>query len=526
MSRLRAIRSDERGIALTVAIFAIVLIGIFSAVLASAAIRLGDSSSADRDDKRALQAAQAGLSAAFHRLNAQGNVGLANLIDLSQLGVHLECIGLGPVNRLVGLDECPGPAAPGVDGDWEPAGTGTRFRYTVTPVLTGDGCDSPYVASAQDLVSQLTGTLDDLVVRGILRGPANNEDPLFLFRCITATGETLAPDGSVTARVRLQERVASPFGLVANIVGTDEVTVDGLGTVVSRPLGNAVNAAAGVIGTNGKLKVSNGAVVQTDLSHPDPSSSPVELSSGGTHLGQVVKHEPAWFLPRVSPGNSAASNNNGWTGCLNINLLLVHFTGCEYDATTKTLLIHGMSLAGVNSANVVTLRAGIHNYCRVVIDGGLLPTTVLSAQSRVFIDPDSCPASVPAAERGTLRINGRVLFVELGELTPYSGFFVKGTPPGGGPGVRIDGTGIADLQVLKASVYAPETTIEITNGAKVLGAYYGKRVDFKSGASYAALPVLSDLKLNLLGAVQQEYARSAWVQCRATPPVAGDEESC
>ena len=526
MRRLRRLRSEERGVALTVAVFAVVLIGIFSAVLASAAVQLSDSSSADRDDKRALQAAQAGLSAAFHRLNAQGNVGLPNLIDLSQLGVHLQCIGLGPVNRLLNLDECPGPAAAGADGDWEPAGTGTRFRYAVTPVLAGDGCDDRFVPSSQDLVNQLVGTLNDLVVRGVLRGPGNDEDPLFLFRCITATGETLAPDGSVTSRARLQERVASPFGLVANIVGTDEVTVDGLGTVITRPLGSVVTSAAGVIGTNGKLRISNSAVVQTNLSHPDPASSPVVLSSGGSHLGQVVKHTPEWFLPRVSPGNSATSNNNGWTSCLNINLLLVRFTGCEYDSATKTLHINGMNLVGVNTANVVTLRAGIHNYCRVIIDGGLLPTTVLSAQSRVFIDPGSCPSSVPASERGTLRINGLVLFAELGELTPYSGFFVKGTPPGGVPGVRIDGTGLANLQVVKTSIYAPETTIEVKNGAKVLGAYYGKRVEFKSGASYAALPVLSDLKLNLLGAVQQEYVRTGWVQCRATPPVAGDEESC
>lgn len=516
------IARDERGIALTVAMFAIVLIGIFSAVLASAAVQLSDSSADDRDDKRALQAAQAGLAAAFHRLNAQGNVGVPNLLDLAQLNIHLQCIGLGPVNRLLGMEECPRGDSPGVGGEGQ-AGTGTRYRYTITPALAGDECGDAWVQTSQGLVNQLLGTLTDLVERGILRGPGNDEDPLYLFRCITATGETLAPDGTVTRRVRLQERVASPFGVVANIVGTEEVLVDGLGTVLTRPLGAVVNSAAGVVGTNRAVRIRNGAVVQTDVSHPDPGSSPVEQTSGGVHLGQVRERKPDWYLPRVSPGNSASNNNNGWTTCLNVIFL---FRGCDYDASTRTLHLHGLNVLGIGTANVVTLRAGIHNYCRVIIDGGVLPTTVVALQSRVFIDPDSCPASVPASERGTLRITGLVIFGELNELSPYSGFFVKGTPPGGGPGVRIDGSGLLNLQVIKTAIYAPETTIDIRNGAKVLGAYYGQRVEFRSGATYAALPLLSDLKLNILGAVRQEYARMGWVQCRAVPADPSNEESC
>jgi hypothetical protein len=516
---------SERGIALTVAMFAVVLIGVFSAVLASAAVQLSDTSTADRDDKRALQAAQAGLAAAFHRLNAQGHVGVPNLLDLAQFQVHLQCIGLGAIARLPGVDECPRGDSPGAGGSGQ-AGTGTRYRYTVTPVLAGDDCDDTFVPNSQTLVTQLAGTLTDLVERGILRGPGNDEDPLYLFRCITATGETVAPDGTVTGRVRLQERVATPFGITANIIGTEEVTVDGLGTVVTRPLGSVVNSAAGVVGTNGTVRISNNAVVQTDVSHPDPGSNPVALSSGGSHAGQVRKRTPDWYLPRVNPGNSASSNSNGWTTCLNVNLLLVQFRGCDYDAGSRTLHIHGVNVLSIGTANVVTLRAGIHNYCRVIIDGGLLPTTVIAAQSRVFIDPESCPNSVPAAERGTLRINGLVVFAELNELSPYSGFFVKGTPPGGGPGVRIDGAGVLNLQVVKTAIYAPETTIDIRNGAKVLGAYYAKRVEFRSGATYAALPVLGDLKLNILGAVQHEYARMGWVQCRAVPADPGNEESC
>jgi hypothetical protein len=247
---------------------------------------------------------------------------------------------------------------------------------------------------------------------------------------------------------------------------------------------------------------------------------------GSGHLGNVVQHSPDWFLPRVSGGDLSTPHNNGWTVCLNINLLLVQFDGCDYSSSRRELSIHGLNVLGIATTNAVTLRPGIHVYCKVSIEGGLLPTIVTMVQSRILITPDVCPSSVPPAERGTLRIDGQVLFLDLNQIQPYSGFYVEGDPGGGVPGVRIDGSGLLPTQIIQTAIYAPETTVEIRDAAKVLGAYYGRRVEFKTGATYASLPVLGSLKLNLLGAVQQEYARYGFVQCRANPPDPNDQESC
>ena len=505
MNALRSRLAGESGIALTVAVMAVVAVVFFSAVLAGAAVNLSGTSDQDRDHKRAVQAAQAGLNEALHRLNAHANTGLPGLLDLVNLQVHVQCIGLTPATAT--NNECPAPGSVSVQNTGT-AGTGTRYSYRVTPALKDQTCSgNSFVPTTQALLTQLTGLLSN-VVSGLLSGPSANQDPLFVYRCITSIGETVAPDGRVLARERVQDKVLTMFGMVANIVGNDDN--DGTYDVVvniatiQRPV--RVTQAVGIVGTNGKVQVTNNGRIHTDVSHPSGSSSAVVEESGGDHTGNVITKSPPWYLPPVGVGNSRTVNNNGVT-CIGT---CTHNTAADRRELTIGPLCVLVCVTGVNVMNT-----GIHNYCKLTINGGTVPTQVTMLSARIFIDPTGCSQS----DAGTLRINGNVLVTALNAVDNYTGIYVKGTPPNGSAGVRIAGG------TFTGAVYAPETKIEVVSGTLAKGAFYGKRVEFSGGSTYISL--LDDVKINLLGAVQARYTRTRdFTHCTPDPPVAGDEESC
>src|SRR2546421_7610639 len=66
---LRRLRDGEDGVAMIVAMGALTVILLLTALAAAAAVQLSTSSNQDRNDKRAFQAAEAGLQVATYRMN-------------------------------------------------------------------------------------------------------------------------------------------------------------------------------------------------------------------------------------------------------------------------------------------------------------------------------------------------------------------------------------------------------------------------------------------------------------------------
>lgn len=520
--RLRGL-AREAGIALPVAMFAIVLVAILSSIVATAGIQLSDTTGQDRDEKRAFAAAQAGLNAQFKRLNAYGNVYAPGLVDPQKQppDVHVQCIGDVPVEA-IDSRTCPTPTqgSPGLPcGPPDDAGTGTRFYACATPTLDDAGCTGEFIPNVPTLQNQLDAAIESVSIGASVSitgdgvdvdasaSVAGGSDPLFLYRCITAVGQVVGANGQVISTERLQQRVGAPFGMVANIVGNDgdadpanpDVKVNA--SQIRRPV--TVTPDVGVVGTNGTVRIEPGGVVETDIASPNPDVLDLQ---GGSHTGSVRDRPPWALLPVSPPSQSRTDNDNGVVGgeltCTATSLL-----GCKYssDPDKRELTI---------TAGTWTLNPGIHNYCKVSISG--TATVVTMADAQVFLDPTGCSQS----DAGKLTISGGADVVVPTTAADSTVIYVKGRDDGGGPDTTIRGSGT----VFTGALYAPQTKISVTENAKTSGALYGRQVWFTNGAEH--LTLLPGVQINLFGATHVAYRRAHFQQCRDEPPSATNPQQC
>ena len=248
--RLDRLRREE-GVALPVAVTALALLGVLAGLVATTAVRLSGSSNVDRDSKRALSAAEAGLRAATYRVNKLGPS-------------NIKCLA--------------GTAVPPVGGECpafqQDMGNGSDFTYWVTPVMG------------------TTGTCAGLPLQGESGG-----ELIVVQRCVTARGRV---NGVVR---RVQARVASyqgaPIFPIGGIIGVDSVKVFNSARV------------QGSLGSNGLVSLGNSSAVGPIEVAP---GAPEPRVGGSSTTGGVIRRTPAqgdWVLAPVDVGDSATVNDNG-----------------------------------------------------------------------------------------------------------------------------------------------------------------------------------------------------------------------
>ena len=189
---------NEDGVALPVAAGVLLVLSLLIVALASNAMQATSSANKDRNSKRALGAAEAGLQVANNRLNevrASGN----------------RCFTYEPV-LIPASGECPP-----VEVD---LGNGAKTTYHVTPALEdGDAC----------------GSVPGALASGVER-------------CITATGEVNGVKRRVQTRV-LTTPISPPL-----------LQVDGMTGLKRIDIGNNAESG-GNLGTNGEIVIGNNGVV-------------------------------------------------------------------------------------------------------------------------------------------------------------------------------------------------------------------------------------------------------------------------
>ena len=237
----------ETGVALPVAMAVLLLVSILVAAIAATAMQSNDNANRDRDSKRALSAAEAGLQTAVYRLN--------NVKPPAD-----KCLTNVAVDPVAG--ECPGRT--------ESIGNGAEFTYYVTPIM-GLGA-----------------------VCGSIPGQIGTSE-----RCITAVG---LADG---VRRRIQTRVSTdalfqPF-LEAGVIGLDLVQINNsgqfktsVGSNVQITLGNSVNVdGAAYIAPGGNVTIGGSSSV-----------------SGGTQTHVPFVLPPADFAGPAASNNNASLNSS------------------------------------------------------------------------------------------------------------------------------------------------------------------------------------------------------------------------
>lgn len=184
MSIVRRLRS-EQGSALPVVVGVMLIIGILVGVIHQTSNRVAQSTTKERAEKRAFQAAEAGLHVATYRLN-------------KMLPDETECLTEAPV-AVAATSACPATTPVSV-------GSGASYSYTVTRPLTSSGSTECEVPSGLDFDQ-------------------------FAYRCITSIGTARGQTRRVQAFVQipLQANLFPVDGIFALglLAANNNVTVNG-----------------------------------------------------------------------------------------------------------------------------------------------------------------------------------------------------------------------------------------------------------------------------------------------------------
>jgi hypothetical protein len=471
---------EQTGIALPSALGVLVVVGVLSSATFAVSTRLSDTSSASRDAKRALAAADAGLEAAMFRMN--------------ELGFQSEamCFTTEGISPASGIDPETGgaPATGECAGVEDDLGNNSGYTYYVTPALEdGDVCAGLPVHHA-DPDGEVTVTQ----------------------RCVTAIGEA---NGE---RRRVQARVAS-------YIGAELFPVGGILAINGIKVKNTA-IVNGVLGSNGQIELGNNSNVGGGIELGTSSTPPPILGSGSTLGGPVTyrsEAEGAFVLAPIDMGNTATVNDNA-------RITNGQDAGSNVTYTNTAASPRNLTIANNGS---LTLGGGTYNFCKVTLGNNAYITIAAGAKIRFFLDsPDrSGSGCIPTSPAGTTAAQARAAGFGGMVLGQGSNF----NNPGHAINFQIymygytDGTHKVEFNntsAMNAAIYAPSSELVWANTAGISGAVAASKVEFKNSATFswaggAGQFDLSELRTDTVSV----YYRMAWTECRRVRTATADPES-
>jgi hypothetical protein len=462
---VRDLRRGERGMALPVALFAM----ISSMALAGAAVvaTTDVQSGAHRDDssKQALAAADAGANMARVRQARYAFV----------LNPANPCLAL-PEGADGSEGELEKTFAEEVDGQkWCPAVSGKigegRYTYHVSPVGTACG--------GYELCVVSTGTVDGVSRRIEVTfkrsGVATNE------------AETMAGESRKKAfDLKRQEQEALIKGewekankkreeliqiieleaarlATEGLVGRDGITISG-----------SADIRVGV-GTNGYIETSGSAGVCGDIRY-GIGKKWIKSGSGGQCPGHKIIEGNANLTPVSSfiPKNIATVNsNNRITTCTSTNVPVDcqkdGYTGSwkskpPFDPKTRTISLTGNE--------TLTVGGGDYWLCAISFSGNTQLIMAQGARVRFFFDtPEHCGGiTTQLSFSGNQRISATGYQPQTGQFQ-MPGFYFLGNAAGTS---QISLSGNSNTN--EAIIYAPESTVNLSGNATWKGLIVGRRI--------------------------------------------------
>jgi hypothetical protein len=486
---VRQLRRSEAGMALPVALFAMIssmaLAG--AAVVATTDVQQG----AQRDDssKSAIAAADAGANVARERQTRYGFV----------LNNWNPCLSVGSTGKLT-----KGPAETVGGQQWCPPVSGTvgdsTYIYRVSPV--GQNCGS------YELCVVSTGTADQLSRRievtynrsGLVTNESENigrESREIREQTERELKEALDKEEAQHAK-ELEEKIQkekeeeSKRAAVEGFVGRDGITLSG-------------NADIRVgLGTNGNLSTSGNASICGDI-RVGVGKKWSKSGNASQCSGYQVK-EGNVDLPPVSsfiPTNIATVNsNNRITACSKTNVPVE----CQKDAYTgkwssKPPFDPKTRAITLSSNDTLTVGGGDYWICSISMSGNSQMIMATGSRVRFFFDtPEHCGNN---GNQMTLSGNNRISATGyqpgLGQFD-VPGFYFLGSPTVASQ-INLSGNfGTVNEMV----IYGPDTYINISGNATFKGILVGKQIAMSGNGKVeqdAGFPVPPELNP---GATEEE----------------------
>jgi hypothetical protein len=485
---VRQLRRGEAGMALPVALFAMMssmaLAG--AAVVATTDVQIG----VHRDDssKDAIAAADAGANVARVRQTRYGYV----------LNNWNPCLVLGDNGQLT-----KGPAET-VDGQrWCPPVSGTvgdsSYVYQVSPV--GENCGTA------ELCVVSTGTADEINRRIEVTfkrsGLVTNESEKIgretreqieqtereLKEAQEKEDEQLAKE--LEEKIQKEKEEESKRAAVEGFIGRDGIVLSG-------------NADIRVgLGTNGNLSTSGNASICGDIRHG--VGKDWTKSGNASQCSGYQVTEGNVDLPPVSsfiPSNIATVNsNNRLRACTSTNVP----TDCQkdaytgnwkskppFDATTRAITL--------SSNDTLTVGGGDYWICSISMSGNSQLIMATGSRVRFFFDtPEHCGTGNQLSLSGNNRISATGYQPSLGQFD-VPGFYFVGSPTMASQ-ISLSGNfGTVNEMI----VYGPDTTINISGNATFKGILVGKQINMSGNGKVeqdAGFPVPPELNP---GAAEEE----------------------
>jgi hypothetical protein len=318
--------------------------------------------------------------------------------------------------------------------------------------------------------------------------------------CVVATGTA----NGVSRRVEVTLGTSSVGGAFskAGVIGDEDITLD-----------NNADIRVGV-GTNGNVKLTNGASICGDIRHGIGKKTTFENNS--SQCGGYAETEGEELLPPVSsfiPSNIASTNSvYRLVKCTSTNIP----TGCQSDsyvangnkgfsstipwnATTRTI--------STDQNSTLTLTGGDYFVCKLLLNNNSHLIIGEGASVRIFFDtPEDCGLKAGVEQ---IKVENNADITSSGyqpteEKFSMPGLYVMGSPtiP---TTIRFSNNGGTNEFVL----YAPNSNIYMENNATYKGAIAGKTVYL---SNHAKVVQDSGYKPQQIGG-STIFARQSDVEC-------------
>ncbi|MEX0992538.1 MAG: hypothetical protein WDZ37_00940 [Solirubrobacterales bacterium] len=265
----------------------------------------------------------------------------------------------------------------------------------------------------------------------------------------------------------------------------------------------------GNVASNGNITLKNSAeVCGNAIAGPGKSvtfDNEAHLCPGYT----AQQATSSYVLSPVDQGNAPTQNNNSRIGGLDP---WTSKGSSSYNAATRTL--------NIQDQTTLTFTGDIYSFCKINVqnDGQLrIGVRPPGAAVRIYMDsPENCGGS---SGMGSVSFSNSSGIVNLNSQPTTLQLYLAGSS-NKATSATFDNSFATSMVLV---IYAPNSTINLTNSGHVVGAVAAKTIKLSNSAQ-----VTWDSNAGTLSSssVLRVYHRQEWIDCTADPPTSAPDSGC
>jgi hypothetical protein len=331
---------------------------------------------------------------------------------------------------------------------------------------------------------------------------------------LTANGQLLAQRRIVSSgtangvKRRIQQTVNAATGAPLFAPGYAAISLS------SVDVGNSVQINGG-LGSNGNISLRNSAEVCGPAT-PGPGKTLSLFNSANVCGGfSTTPAQQDFQLQPVDLADSATVNDDArlTAAITGTGTPADTCTSCDkisWNPTTRSLVL--------NNNATLTLSGGVYNFCNFEMNNSsqlIVAARDPNTPLKIFIDsPENCGAG-----SGSVRLRNNTGIVNLNSDPTTLQLHVAGSPTAA-TSVSFENSFSRSMIM---AVYAPSSTISMTNNLHLVGALAGKSLQLQNNTSLTYHERIGDVST---GSSMRVYNDEAYVECTVEPTGSAQDSGC